>query len=307
MILNDLFLFIKDRAGESNEEYILRQINYVVSRTWLTTDLPGSLYEMVVEPSTERITILPWYVNQVKAVRRAGVGEVTLYTPRPWYQSNGGYQYPLQWVELESTPLMRNLTNVGRLRLRLRTPATAPFSVTLAGPGEFGSKLVQTVQFDVGDTEQVTPDTISDIISLGKTTPTVSDVLIYDITGLLVAVLPAERTDVRNKKIRITDQQAMPIVTGTCNRFSVLYKATMPVYQSLKETIDDSTGQIIQNLVVADILAKSNETSAMNRMRFHGGLATTLLDEAQRHQNEGKIQFLDLTRDPFTHEYSGWL
>lgn len=307
MILRDIYLFVKDRAGETNEDYILRQINNVIQRTWLTTDLPGSLYEMTVDPTTERIMILPWYVFQLKAVRRAGTGEVTLYTPRAWYQANGGYQYPLQWVEMEPTPLLRSYNNIGRLRLRLSAPATVPFTATVTGPGEFGTKIVQDCRFSVGDTEQTTEEVVNDLLGLGKSIITEQDIRVFDVTNTCIAVLPADRTGIWNKKVRITDQQSMPAVFGTCNRFSVLYKTQPPVFTSFNEPIDMSMGQIIQNFVVADILSKSSETADMNRMKFHGSTAIGLLDEAVRRENEGKLQPVGLSRDPFTHEYFGWL
>lgn len=307
MIINDILLFVRDRAGESDQTYVIRQINNVIRRTWLQTDLPGSLFDMVVEPTAERIMILPWYVNQIKGVRRAAATEVTLYQPQAFYVANGTVQYSGQWSELGTTPLIADYNNLGRLRVRLKRPATSVFSVTISGAGDFGAEQTETLNFAIGDIEQTTTTVFNTVASFGKSAAQETDAYMYDIAGTHIATLPSRLTDVRNKRVRVLDQCAIYADLGTCYRFGVLFKRTPPTFTSPNETLEDALGLIIQDLVTADILAKSDGDSAARRMQFHGKSGMKLINDNIKANTEGKLIPLDLTRDPFTHEFYGHL
>jgi len=304
MIIKQILSFVKGRCGEENVTYVMREINHVVTRLWNTTDMPGSLYDMVVEPASERILILPWYVAQVKAVKRAGGAEVTLFTPRAVYQDNAWRQDLLSWVFMSHTPLLRPLTNIGRLTAKLQRAETAALTVTITGPGEFGTRDVHDLDFAVGDRTQQTAEVVRDIISLSKSRVTTSDVLLYDVTGQLVAGIPADRTDVQNIQVRVTDQ-CIQMIASQCNRFSVLYKIHPPVFTNANEAIDDNFGLIVQNLVAAEILSKDEKN--VRRMVYHGNTASSLLNEQQQRLNEGMSMKVKVPREPFTHEFYGHL
>lgn len=307
MTINDIILFVRDRTGEADRDYIIRQINNVVQRTWLKTDLPGSVFDMVVEPTAERIMILPWYVDQVKGVRRAGAHEVTLYQPQAYYVANGTFQYSGQWNELGTTPLIRDYNNLGRLRVRLKRPATSVFSITISGAGDFGAEQTETLNFAIGDVEQTTTTVFNTVSAFGKSVAQETDAFMYDIAGTHIATLPSRLTDVRNKQIRVLDQCAIYADLGSCYRFGVLFKRTPPTFTTVNESLDKALGLIVQDLVTADILAKSDGDSAARRMQFHGNSGLKLINDSLKSNAEGKLVPLDLTRDPFTHEYSGHL
>ena len=306
MKIKQIFDFIRDRCGEENRTYVLREINYAITRTWLTTDLPGSLYDMVVVPADERILILPWYVMQVKAVKRYGGAEVTLYTPRATFQDNAWRQDLLTWVFLSDTPLLRPLTNIGRITAKLLKPEATPFSVTMVGPSDYGSRQLFELDFMAGDKQQQTTEVLRDITSLSKSRVTETDVELFDVTGQKIAVIPAERTDVYNKQIRIKDLCTQTTNTP-CNRFHILYKTHAPVFtdEGGTEAIDDSTGIIIQNLVAAELLSKDEKQ--VRRMAYHGRMGEAMLNEAQQRDNEGKSMKVKVPREPFTHEFYGYL
>jgi len=308
MTINDIVLFVKDRAGESNVEYLLREIKYVITRIWTETDYPGSLQTMTVQPSTDRFLILPYYVAELRGVRKAASGEVTLYTSAQAAKDNSSFLWPLEWRDMGKTPLLRSYDNVGKLTVKLRAPADKVFTVNLVGTGDFGVRVNEEVEFAVGDVSHVTNETFKDVIMFGKNVAiTRSDVSLYDITDQLIAVLPSDRDIVQNIKVQIADTCAAPLIETPCNRYTILYKMLAPTFRSVNDVVEDQLGDIVRNLVVAGVLSKSGDTSAMNRMRYHGNHGTTVLNARIIEQNAGKQIRVDLARDPFTHEFNGYL
>lgn len=306
MKTEEIFNFVKDRVGDESRTYVLREINRAVIETWNSTDMPGSLFDMIVMPVDERIIILPWYVAQIKGVKRYGGAEVTLYTPRGVFQDNTWRQDLLTWVELGKTPLLKPLTNLGRLTARFQKVPAAPVSVSIVGPGDFGSRNLFELDFGAGDNNLQTSEVLRDVSSITKSRVTDSDLQLYDVTGQLVAIVPAERTDVQNIMVRVTDNCTQMINTP-CNRFAVLYKIHPPVFtdENGNESIDDNFGLIIQNLVAAELLSKDEKQ--VRRMAYHGNKGMAQLNGAQKRENEGKSMKVKVTREPHTHEFYGYL
>lgn len=306
MRIQQIFDFIKDRCGDENEKYVLVQINAIVKRLWHKSDIPGSLRDVVLQQVDERIMVLPWYVDKILGVKRFGGAEVTLYTPRVAYQDNFWRQDLLQWVMMDKTPLLRPFTNVGPVRARLKRAETTPLTLTLVGPTNFGSRDVYDLTFVGADREKTTSGTMIDVTSITKSRITTSDIEFFDCTDTLIGVLPAERLDVQNHKIRLIDACTMN-VSLTCNRFIVLYKPYPPEYTSSNESIDDQFGDVVQNLVAAEMLAKSKDDKDARRMAYHGRMALDIQQALMKKENEGKSMKVNTGRDGFTHEFYGHL
>ena len=310
MIVQEIIDFVKDRTGEGNVDYLLRETTAIVNRVWNSTDYPGSLQIMQVAPasSQERYLILPWYVASLRGVQKGPTGEVTLYNPQHFVHDNSRHQWPLQWRVIGPTPLLRSYVNIGRLTLRLRAPANEVFSVTLNGPGEFGVTYDETIEFAVGDTEHTTDDVFKDLHMLGKNVRvTQRDVMVYDISGICIAVLPASRDIVQNLRVQLMDDCAMECGYPPQNCYTILFKTHPPVITGVGSVLDDMFGDVIRNLVTAQILSKVNDTAAMNRMKFHGAQGEQLMDQALRQKNMGVQQVINVGREPFGHEFYGWL
>lgn len=308
MTINDIILFIKDRSGESNVEYLLREIKYTLNRIWTETDYPGSLLTMTIEGTADRFLILPYYVSELRGVRKASSGEVTLFNAQQAAKDNSSFLWPLQWRDLGKTPLLRSYDKIGQLTLKLRAPADRTFTVSVTGPGDFGVRETEEIVFNVGDVSHVTQAVFKDVLMFAKNVAlTRSDVGMYDVTGQLIAMLPSDRDLVENIKVQVADTCAAPLVETPCNRFVILFKSRPPTFGSINDSIEDGLGDVLRNLVTASVLSKSGDTSAMNRMRFHGGQGEEILNNKVKMNSTGKQLVVNLTRDPFAHEYTGYL
>jgi hypothetical protein len=307
MTISDIFAYVKDNTGESDETYLLRELRYVIARIWNGTDLLGSLFTITVQPTTERITTLPYYVQEIRGARRAADAEVTLYSPAQYFRDNSGYQWPLTWTVMNKTPLMTDYTNHGKLTLKLRQAAKMPFKVSLVGSGEFGVEVREDVEFAVGDTEHETVEVFRNLTRLGKSVKfTNSDVLVYDISNSVIAVLPSNLDNVLNLKIQLVDAAATNLNT-VCQSYVILFKMIMPTVQSATDVLDDQFGEAVRNLLVAQLLAKSNTTADMNRMKFHGKQGANAIRANQVADSAGHAQKLNIAREPHGREFVGYL
>lgn len=308
MTINDILLFVKDRTGEQAQDYVLREIRHVVTRLWTQTDLPGSLRTMDVKPYGERFVILPWFVAELRGVRRVNYSEITLNTINHSFTDNQAFQWPMTWRVMDTTPLLKTYTNIGRLTLRLRKPADETFTVTLVGPGEYGVRDEDAVTFNAGDTEHQTTVVLKDVLEFGKNvSPLRTDVMLYDLNNECIGILPSHLDAVQNQRIQLTDESSLNPVDPNGQCFKLLFKLHPPVFSSPNQTIDPRFGEVVRNFVVAQIFAKSNETSALNRMRFHGEMATTAMDRIVKQESKGKQIGVALSRGPFDHEFIGYL
>lgn len=307
MTVSDIFDYIKDNTGESDETYLLRELRFVIARIWNGTDLLGSLYTITVQPTVERVTTLPYYVQEIRGARRATNAEVTLYTPAQFFRDTAGFQWPLTWTVMNKTPLMTDYTNHGKLTLRLRRPATVAFKVSLVGSGEFGVEVREDVEFAVGDTEHNTVEVFRNLTRLGKSVKfTNSDVMVYDITEQVIAILPSNLDNVLNLKIQLLDSSATSL-NQTCQLYTILFKMIMPTVQSVNDVLDDQFGEAVRNLLTAQILAKSNTPADMNRMKYHGKQGATAIRANQIADSAGHAQRLNIAREPHGHEFNGYL
>jgi len=308
MTINDILLFVKDRTGEQTQDYVLREIKYVVTRLWAQTDLPGSLRTMDVKPYGERFVILPWFVAELRGVRRVNYSEISLNTISHSFTDNHAFQWPMTWRSMDTTPLLKTYTNIGRLTLKLRKPADETFTVKLVGPGEYGVRDEDEVTFNAGDTEHTMTRVLKDVEEFGKNvSPLRTDVMLYDINGECIGILPSHLDSVQNQRIQVTDEASLNPIDPNGQCFKLLFKLHPPVFSSPTQTIHPQFGEIVRNFVVAQILAKSGETSAMNRMKFHGEMAETAMESIVRQENKGRQIGVSLSRSPFDHEFIGYL
>jgi hypothetical protein len=307
MTIADIFQFVKDNTGESNTDYLLRETRYVIARIWNGTDLLGSLFTINVRPTAERVTTLPYYVQEIRGARRAVNSEVTLYSPAQFFRDNSGFQWPLTWTVMNKTPLMTDFVNHGKLTLKLRQPAKMAFVVSLVGSGDFGVEVREDVQFSVGDQQAETTEVFKNLVRLGKSVKfTNSDVMVHDIVGNVIAVLPSNLDNVLNLKIQLLDPDATSL-NQPCTIYTVLFKTIMPTVQSVNDVLDDQFGEAVRNLLTAQILARSSSEADMNRMRFHGRQGATAIATNQIADNAGHYTKLNIGREPHGREFSGYL
>lgn len=304
MRLQEIIQFVADRTGENNSTQIGREVNNELRKLWNTSDIEGSLAEIDVMPNAERIISLPWYVFQVKAVKRAIGDNVRLYTPRAAFQDLAYAQTPFDIRVLDRSPLFQSLTNVGPLTLKLRKAATVAFSVTVRGPDDFGVDSVEDITFNPGEREHTTTGSYVDIKALSKSAQTSADVEVRDVNDEVVSIIPAGLTEVWCPRCQICDRNAVT-TQQLCNTYTILFKKWPPFLSQDNDVIFDSLGIILQNAVAAARLSIRTDDAAMKQVENFKGEANQANKKAANQAAEGMTMKFDLRTSPWTSSYGG--
>lgn len=304
MRLAEIISFVADRTGEKDIVQIGREVNNELRKMWNTTDIEGSLLEFDVMPNAERIISLPWYVFQVKAIKKAIGDNLRLFTPRAAFQDMHYAQSPFEIRILDRSPLFKSLANVGPLTLKLRKLATAAFTVTVRGPDDFGVDSTETIEFNPGEKEHTTTGSYVNISSLSKSGPTSMDVEVRDITSDIVSIIPAGLTEVWCPRCQIFDKNIVA-TNYACNAYSILFKKWPPYLADENDVVFDSIGVVLQNAVAAARMSIRTDDAAMKQTAIFRGDANTANKNMAIHAAEGMTEKLDLRTSPYTSSYSG--
>lgn len=306
MILSDLIRYVSTRTGETDQTALVAEIHNELRRMWYTTDIEGSLEEIDVVPGENRVVVLPWYVFQVKAIRRTTGEPVRLYTPRAYYHDFSGRMSDFDCRVLKRQPLMKSMANPGVLKIKLRQPAEVDFIVNVRGPDDFGVSSRESVIFSAGDTEHTTTGSYVDVDTLSKTVAGNVDVEVIDITGDVIGIIPGQLTEVWCQVVQVLDKLTSP-TNAPWRTVSVLYKRTPPALTSPYDAIPDEIGLVLQDAVVAARLAmKKDESSQKQATQYRADSRSTSASVAKK-ADEGKLMPLDLKVSPFQTMYYGKL
>jgi len=306
MTIKDIVDFVKDRSGEQDAATLLREIRNEYRRLWYTQDVEGCLQEIDFNPGSNRVITLPWYVHQVKAVRRLTATPVRLMTPRSFFQDYNWRQHVDSFRVLSRQPLFVSLANVGPLTFKLRSANDEEFTITVRGPDDMGVSNIETLTFSPGDREKTTTGSYVDVQTLGKNSPTAVDVEVYDITDTLVSVIPSSQTEVSCVTLQVVDKAIMPYSTN-CNVFSALYKKHMPPVTSMADSVAEDVGIVLQAKVAAARLGirLTKESAELSKEYSNEGAAMRLATAES--EDNGKDRMLDFRPSPWTSLYSGRL
>ena len=302
MLLSEILSYVADRTGEKDGPgltAIKRDVNNVLREIWMTEDIEGTLLEIDVLPDQQRIITLPWYVFQIKGVKRI-VGEAQrLVTPRSAYMDFHYTQAPYEWRILGRGPLFKSFANPGPVTLKLRKPATEAFTVTVRAADDFGVDSTEEVPFSPGEREHTTTGSYVNIQALAKSGPTSTDVEVRDITNDIVSIIPSGQTEVWCMQIQIFDRNTIA-QTYPCNGFTVLFKPWPPYLRNDTDTIIDTFGVVLQKAVTASRLGMRTDEAAMKRSDKFEGNANTLIRQTARKETEGYTIPIGLKASPFT-------
>ncbi len=306
MILSEIVAYVKDRTGDTDDAIIKAEITNALKRWWLTTDPEGSLFEVDTLPGEQRVITLPWYVFQIKAVRRmSGVPE-TLLTPRRSYQPFNERQSLFEWRVIGRRPITSSLVNGGPITLELPAPAGVPFTVTIRGPSDFGVDTYEDISFSATETIKTTTGSYTDVRTASKSSITPVDVNIKDITGADLGVIPASQFEARCIVIQVTDKYVVP-TNVNCNMYTVLFKWQPPVLQSDNDAVDDEVGLVLQDMAVSGRLSIRSDDKDQSRSDKFAGKAAATGTNVVRKIDEGREMQLSLPSSPFTTLYGGHL
>jgi len=304
MRLKEIIQFVADRTGENDLVQISREINNELKKFWNTSDVEGALAEIDVQPNAERIISLPWYVFQVKAVKRAVGDNLRLYTPRAAFQDLAYAQSPFDIRILDRSPLFKSLANIGPLTLKLRKLATTAFTVTVRGPDDFGVDSTEDITFNPGEKEHTTTGSYVTISSLSKSSATTVDVEVKDITGDTVSIIPASLTEVWCPRCQIFDKNVIASQYA-CNAYSVLFKKWPPYLHTDNDVVFDSLGVVLQNAVAAARMGIRTDDQAIKQTAIFRGDANAANGKAYIQAAEGMTMKFDLRTSPWTSSYGG--
>lgn len=221
----------RELSNSADRLWLVQQINHAARELYGTNDIRGCEWEKVFNVgTTDQQIALPWYVQEIIAVRdydtRVNVQQVDM---RPRY-ARSGWKKPylqepyLQWRQKGDSALQRNLNDEAAITLSLPSgcAATAAMTLYVTGSNEQSSRVVEAVQFAVGDTTKTTTNFFSDIKSIrrGALTSTY-DLLVTDIEGNEIAMLPNNQQQTRYSLVQILDRDE---VNNEARLVEVLYK-----------------------------------------------------------------------------------
>lgn len=202
------------RASSTPErEQLLRYINRAARELYHGWDLPGSLFECYfIANATSQLVTLPWYVDEIRAVRRATMStKIQLVDMRPRYHYRPWRQPTLQWRILGDTPLSASLTQAGRLVLTLAGAESDTLIVTVAGQTTTAGMREEQVTFEPGDltkttTNQWSQNNPTGIQAIVKSATTQYDLVVTEeVGGAVIATIPNHLTISKNKLLQVHD------------------------------------------------------------------------------------------------------
>ena len=239
-------------------------INAAGRELWNTSDLPGSVMEQTFEfDRTLRQVSLPWYVDQIRAMRRRNTGtKVIMQDLRPRYH-HSPWRQPYNTFRIRGkTPLLRPLAAASQLTATLGAAETEPLTVTLIGQTSVADRTRQQLSFLPGATTHTSslqfttalPFGVTDIV---KSRRTLADVTVTDATGATVAIIPASALRASNTIVTLTDYDNPSAQID--DTIDVLFKLPYPELFNDEDTFASST--ILEDAIYW--MARSHYSSSM--------------------------------------------
>lgn len=302
-MLKDVIDFVMSRTGYKDREIALREINYAWREIWIADDLPGSLFEMSVQPfdQTARIS-LPHFVGEIRGVKyNAGRIRVDLYTPRPYYQDDTYFQSPYIWRILGSSPLSTTIVNATQLGFSIEAAEEKTFKVYTQGISDFASNDYEEITFQPGDKGPIwSKKSWTDANSITKDALLASNVSIIGQNGEDFGYIANDEYEARNTIVQITDKCFA--VCNQCRCFDILYKRPAPILHNEYATVPFEEVLMAKTIEWIMLPKEGGETKAA----LFAEKGRVLLES--RHNNENSVEKrIDVGRNKFTSRYWGYI
>lgn len=192
---------------------LLRYINQAALELYSSTDLPGAIAEIrVLFDSTDGNISLPWYVDEVRGIRRVNYGELIKVTDKTPRFAAAHWQQPgLRWEVLGRQPLIVPISIEGQLTATIPIAQNTTFTVTIRGQTSVG-KVTENLVFPPGTvskttTAQFTKENPDGIEMIAKDEVTTADVSVADASGTNIALIPNITNVANNIIMRVRDTQ----------------------------------------------------------------------------------------------------
>lgn len=197
-MLRDILTNLQDALGQSSDRArLLRFVNQAYREYYERTDLPGAIFEQSFEfHPEEQLVTLPWYVDQVRGMRRVESNQAVRVTDlaprmvkRPWRQVRGEFHVVAR--RAIHTPLALE----SQLTFTIAVAQTQPFTVTVKGQTGSAASIVETLTFAAGETTKTTTaqfikDDPHGIESLSRSGAVTADITVTDGAGTVLATIP---------------------------------------------------------------------------------------------------------------------
>lgn len=237
-MLSSILQYVKEitgidpAAGTPQRTQALLYVNRAAREIYANTDLPGSLFEREFAISTEtQMITLPWYVGEVRGARRPSWDhKIQLVTPQLRHHYKPWRQPSMQWRQMFKTPLIRHMTQAGKLVVTLSVPESSrTITVTIKGQTSTAMQHTETVTFSPGETTKTTtaqfiqaaPFGITNIVKSHRTSGDVTITQAAD--GREIAVIANCMLTATNRLIQIHDGQRS-VMYATNEHVEILFK-----------------------------------------------------------------------------------
>lgn len=293
-----------DNAQE--KAWMIQQINKAAKELYDGRDLVNVEREIVffLSGSDQQVS-LPYYVDQVRAVRRHTTREkVPLRDMRPRYKSDGWSENLLTWREKWKSPLKRNITNEAPMTLSIPQAEASPFTVVITGSTPFSSRITEAVTFAAGEIEKVTVNQFTEIVGFMNLAPHTYNVTMKDADGVELSILPNVADRALYIVIQVIDSIAISLESPYV--VEVLFKnAFLFMRNDYDEFVCPNYDDAISWQAIGNALAKHKpQEAALAFTKVRGILSDIGGDKMQ--SKEKTIQFEGgETAYPFGHAYGG--
>lgn len=206
----------RNLQNDTDRRWLLHQINSAARELYFTDDIRGCEQEQLFQlGTTDQQIALPWYVQDVIAVRdydtRRTVQQVDM---RPRY-ARSGWKKPYlnspyrQWRQKGDSALSKSLLDETQLTFTLvgGQAADKPFNIYVSGSNSTSSRVVEMLEFAVGDTAKTTSKFFENVAQIRKSAAMIGfDIAVTNGDGEEVSYLPNHVLTTKFTLVQVLDR-----------------------------------------------------------------------------------------------------
>lgn len=202
-----------DLDNVNERAWIIQQINKAAKELYEGRDLANVDREQAyaLEGDDQQIS-LPYYVGQVRAVRRYwGRDRLDVTDMRPRYKSSGWTEGLLTWREKWKSPLKRHITNEAPMTLTIPQAELLAFTVVVTGSTPDSARITEEIVFAPGDVSKITVNQWTEIVGFTNLGAHTYDVTLLDVDGVELSVLPNVADRAQYIVLQVLDSAAISV------------------------------------------------------------------------------------------------
>ena len=230
-MLKDILDIVEENLGgysgaEANRANLVRRINTTALLLHTKMDLVGSLDEEVIQVSTEtNLTALPPYMGKVRMLRLAALKEkVNIMDLAERYHTSGQTNVDaLNFKMMRPRALSREIDNASRIIFSLSDEDSSE-SITLyvTGKNDNSNRLKETIVLTASGKTSV--NVYSEVFSIKKSAPSTCDVIVKDVEGNVLALIPNDSLESLHQVLQIQETNTAFASNQAYYGVEILYK-----------------------------------------------------------------------------------